>query len=41
MEVDTSINANRVINVLERLDNLPCELGPDQGPEFVSTDFEV
>jgi len=40
MEVDTSINANRVINVLERLETLPNELGLDQGPEFVSTVLE-
>ena len=40
MDADTSINANRVINVLERLETLPNELGLDQGPEFVSTVLE-
>ena len=41
MEVDISINANRVIKVLELLEILPNELGLDQGPEFVSTALEV
>ena len=40
MEVNTSINVNRVINVLERPEALPNELGLDQGPEFVSTALE-
>ena len=37
IEVDTSINENRVINVLERLETLLNDSGLDQGPEFIST----
>ena len=43
MEVDTSMGADRVIEVLKRLKSsigLPCELGLDQGPEFVSKALE-